>query len=151
MKYTITTILMVTLFATASHAGSAKTVLSEQLKGKSASEQRETLRLACLNGAEVITGRTSMWKKSGHSSIPVHDAKVEKMKNLCREMSEAYLVPEDTLQNLAPAAGGSIKTSDKMAELTKECAAQLRDVDNTKNASALQSMKQICEIYTSAR
>lgn len=148
MKYAITILLITSLLASTSYAGSDRTPLAEQLKGKSASEKQETLRLACLNGAEKITGRTSMWKRSGHSDVLVHDAKVEKMKNLCREMSQAYLTPNDNLQNLSPAAGGNMKTSARMAELNKECLAQLHAADNGRNSQAIQNIQQVCDAYT---
>lgn len=107
--------------------------LAEQLKGETPIERKETLRLACLNGAEKITGRTSMWKKMPHGNVPIYDEKVFEMKKVCRQMTAAYLT-QDKAQH---------------TRLRQACNAQLEVLENNKNtAPAIENMHKICHLMT---
>ena len=106
----------------------------EQLAGKTVKEKQEILRLACLNEAEKITGRTRMWQPSGHSRIPIYDPQINQMKAICRQMTDAYLTHD----------------KEQKATLAQTCADQLEQVTQSGKASAahIENMRQICQIMT---
>ena len=109
--------------------------LNERLVGKSPEDQKEVLRVACLNEAEKITGRTSMWTNTTPSSVPVYDPLVEQMKSICRKMTEAYLLPEN----------------EKHTILAQKCEDQILIGAHSNNPTIIKHskiMQEICEKMT---
>jgi len=138
MKYINTLSYFIVLAFLSGCSSSTKTTdpLQQQLEGKSPHEQREVLRLACLNGAEKITGRSSLWKHStAHGTIYIHDKAVEQMKTVCRQMDSEYLT----------------ESADKKLSLYAQCNAQLDKINNPKSVQAVNDMRDICDVYTQGR
>ena len=141
MKYIITFALAASLFAGMCYAA-GELSLAQQLQGQSAEKQHETLRLACLNRAEKITGKASLWKKSGHGHVPVRDSKVEQMKQLCREMSEAFAAPQQD---------GESPAASKLQLLDKKCNTQLNRLSEEGAAQeSITPMREVCLLMTAA-
>jgi len=116
------------LFACTEHS-EHPLALSEQLHGKSPEKQQEILSSVCLNDAEKITGRPSMWKSGPHGATYIHDTSIDKMKGICREMTENYLIQNPSQTN----------------HLQHECDALLQTVPvGTSNTVAIGNMRQVC-------
>ena len=83
MRNAINAVLAIIIAACAT-SGEAATLSKEKL---------ESLRLSCLNEAERAAGHPTMWKRSTHSDIPIYDREVEKMKDVCRRLTDENRKP----------------------------------------------------------
>lgn len=93
LKNTMLMLLMTGLLAAC--AAQPEQTLSEKLDGKTPEEKQEVLRLACLNEAEH-TGNKPRRATTGHRSHRHGDsAQTKRMKDICREMTAAYLPQEE--------------------------------------------------------
>ncbi len=64
--------------------------LDEKLAGKTPEERQEVLRLECLNEAEHIGNRPPKRHLSRHAHIPRDSEQTQRLKNICRDMADAY-------------------------------------------------------------
>jgi hypothetical protein len=86
MKSVLHAILAITITASVAFSAQAGTLSKERL---------ESLRLSCLNEAERANGHHTMWRRSTHSSIPINDPEVEKMKDVCRRLTNENRKPHE--------------------------------------------------------
>jgi len=99
--------------------------LSEQLAGKSPQERQEILRTDCLNTAEKITGELAVSRR-----MPSQQAEIREMKELCRQMADAYLLPDKPLH----------------VRLENACDSLLGMVErNQRNAQPIENTQEICD------
>lgn len=125
MRNVINAILAITITASVGFSAQAATLSKERL---------ESLRLSCLNEAERANGHETMWRKSTHSSIPIHDPEVEKMKDVCRRL---------TSENSQPHHGDH-------AASAKECHEQVEALlaSRPQDSEHSEKLRQICEEMT---
>lgn len=121
MKNVTPTILAV-IIAAFTASGEAATLSKEKL---------ESLRLSCLNEAERADGHTTMWRNTTHSSVPIYDSEVEKMKDVCRRLTD---------ENSKPHHGGHDASA-------KECHEQVEALLKSKpqDAEHSEKLRNICE------
>lgn len=80
----VTSAILAIIIAACAASGEAATLSKEKL---------ESLRLSCLNEAERAAGHTTMWKKGTRGSTPIYDLEVEKMKDVCRRLTDENSKP----------------------------------------------------------
>ncbi len=93
------TVLTAWLLAACATQSGPPPTLAQRLEGKTPSERQEILRLACLTEAQWReTQRRTALRSKGvirGSSASRYDPEVGRLKVICRQMTDAYLTPED--------------------------------------------------------
>lgn len=83
--------LILVLSGCAAQATITPQTLSEKLKGKTPQERQEILRVACLDEATwKIAKQKSVRRGPHHTSPAPYDSEASELKELCREMTDAY-------------------------------------------------------------
>lgn len=100
MKWTIpVTVMTAWLLAACAIQPGPTPTLAERLQGKTPQERQEILRLECLTEAQWRdTQRRAARRSHGlatRSSVSHYDPEVSRWKALCRQMTDAYLMPGD--------------------------------------------------------
>jgi len=83
-------IVSLTLLVLAACTEAAPKTLDEKLVGKTPEERQDVLRLECLNEAEDIGNRPRKRHLSRHAHIPRDSEQTQRLKNICRDMADAY-------------------------------------------------------------
>ena len=129
-------VLTVALFLTACAAQSTPPqTLDQKLSGQSATERKETLRLACLNEAEWpatlqkthTSGRFASRERMRAKETP----EINEMKSLCRQMDD--LTSPDVEEKMSPQI------------LANSCAEKVANMTAKGNTAHAVRSKQICE------
>lgn len=85
-SFTIAAVLIFTLSACSS--SKPQIPLEEQLKGKTAEERQEILRLECLNTAERAANPPRKYHTGHRGHRHTDSADTKRLKDICREMNE---------------------------------------------------------------
>ena len=137
-KHITLSVLLTTLTACSAQYDS-RAPLPQQLAGKSTEEKRTILRLACLNEAEKVEGKTYRMQYRARTTRPPHYSPwVRDMKSLCFQMSAEY-------------ASGNEEPGVALAKKCRTLITQGTNKETNNSRHHAENMQQICEAFTGTK